>query len=227
MYQDGSFSEGYAIGRDTNNNGWGNDGAWWIIILLALFGGWGNGFGGNNFGGNLAGYELGKVATTNDVAAGFASSATLNSLNDIKLGQAGIQQTLCQGFGGVNTSIERNGYETRSAISDLGYRFQDCCCQTQRAIDGINYNMAKSTCDIIRAGQDNTRQILDFLTNDKISSLQHENAALTAQLSQNAQTRTLIDTLLPVARPAYITCSPYASAFGYPNTNYGCNPCGM
>ena len=59
MYQDGSFSEGYAIGRDTNNNnGWGNDGAWWIIILLALFGGWGNGFGGNNFGGNLAAYPL-------------------------------------------------------------------------------------------------------------------------------------------------------------------------
>lgn len=228
MYQDGSFAEGYAIGRDSSNgNGWDNNGAWWIIILLAVLGGgWGNGFGGG-FGGNFAGYELGKVATQADVSAGFASSATLNSLNDLKLGQAGIQQTLCQGFGGVNTAIERNGYETRLAVNDLGYRLQDCCCQTQRAIDGVNYNMAKNTCDIIRAGQDNTRQILDFLTNDKISTLQHENATLTAQLSQNAQTRTLIDTLLPVAKPAYITCSPYASAFGYPYANNGCNNCGM
>lgn len=225
MYQDGSFAEGYAIGRDsTNNNGWGGDGAWWIIVLLALFGGYGNGGFGNGANG-FTSYELGKVATQSDVSAGFASSATLNSLNDLKLGQAGIQQTLCQGFGGVNTAIERNGYETRLAVNDLGYRLQDCCCQTQRAIDGVNYNMAKNTCDIIRAGQDNTRQIIDFLTHDKISSLQHENAALTAQLSQNAQTRTLIDTLLPVAKPAYITCSPYASAFGsFPNS---CNCCGL
>lgn len=235
MYQDGSFAEGYAIGRDStnnNNNGWGNDGAWWIVVLLALFGGWGNGFGGgfgNGFGGNFAGYELGKVATQADVASGFANSATLNSLNDLKLGQAGVQQTLCQGFSGVNNAIERNGYETQLAVNTLGYRLQDCCCQTQRSIDNVNFNMAKNTCDIIRAGQDNTRQILDFLTNDKIASLQHENATLTAQLSQNAQTRTLIDTLLPVARPAYITCSPYASAFGHPyaNNGCGCNNCGM
>ena len=221
MYQDGSFAEGYAIGRDsTNNNGWGGDGAWWIIVLLALFGGWGNnGFGGNGFGGNVAGYELGKMATTNDVASGFASSATLNSLNDIKLGQAGLQQTLCQGFGGVNTSIERNGYETRSAISDLGYRFQDCCCQTQRAIDNINYNMAKNTCDIIRAGQDNTRQILDFLTNDKISSLQAQNASLTAQLSQNAQTATLLNAINRTPVPSYQVPNPYIGC------GYGYNDC--
>lgn len=222
MYQDGSFAEGYAIGRDStnNNNGWGGDGAWWIIVLLALFGGWGNnGFGGNGLGGNVAGYELGKMATTNDVASGFASSATLNSLNDIKLGQAGLQQTLCQGFGGVNTSIERNGYETRSAISDLGYRFQDCCCQTQRAIDNVNYNMAKNTCDIIRAGQDNTRQILDFLTNDKISSLQAKNAALTAQLSQNAQTATLLNAINRTPVPSYQVPNPYIGC------GYGYNDC--
>ena len=36
------------------------------------------------------------------------------------------------------------------------------------------------------------------------------------QLSQNAQTRTLIDALRPVAQPAYITCSPYESIYGAP-----------
>ena len=223
------------------NNGagaWGYGGEWlWIIVLFALFGwgGCGNGFGGNGGGGQQVGYELGKVATTNDVASGFNNSAVLSSLNDLKLGQAGVQQTLCQGFSGVNASIMQNGYETRGAISDLGYRLQDCCCQTQRAIDGVNYNMAKNTCDIQQAINTSTRDIIDgqrestnailgFLTNEKISSLQAQNAQLAAQLSQNAQTQTLINTLRPVAQPAYITCSPYESVYGY-NRGCGCG-CG-
>ena len=238
---DNGFAEGYAVGQGNMNNGagaWGYGGEWlWIIVLFALFG-WGgsvNGFGGNGGGGQQVGYELGKVATTNDVASGFNNSAVLSSLNDLKLGQAGVQQTLCQGFSGVNASIMQNGYETRGAISDLGYRLQDCCCQTQRAIDGVNYNMAKNTCDIQQAINTSTRDIIDgqrestnailgFLTNEKISSLQAQNAQLAAQLSQNAQTQTLINTLRPVAQPAYITCSPYESVYGY-NRGCGCG-CG-
>ena len=237
---DNGFAEGYAVGQgNANNGGWG--GAWgaewlWIIVLFALFGNNGWGFGGNG-GGNLN-YELGKVATSNDVAVGFAQNATLSSLNDLKLGQAGIQQTLCQGFGGVNTAILQAQNGIQNAICQLGYEQQNCCCQTQRAIDGVNYNMAQNTCnitnaintstrDIIDAQRDGTNAILNFLTQEKISSLQAENAALTAQLSQNAQTRTLIDTLRPCPQPAYITCSPYQSIYGVGyNNNCGCGGCG-
>lgn len=211
MYEQGnSFAEGYMIGRDSYNNGgfgFGGDGAWWIIILLLA--GWGNnggfggGFGGGN--GNLA-FDLGRLATTNDVASGFNNSAVLSSLNDLKLGQAGLQQTLCQGFNGINTSI-------LTSTNDLSRQIGDCCCTTQRAIDGVNYNIAKSTCDIVNSQNQNTQRIIDMYTGDKIASLQADKAALTAQLSQNAQTRTLIDTLRPVAQPAYITCSPYESVY--------------
>ena len=238
---DNGFAEGYAVGQgNANNGGWGN-GAWgaewlWIIVLFALFGNKGWGFGGNG-GGNLN-YELGKVATSNDVAVGFAQNATLSSLNDLKLGQAGIQQTLCQGFSGINTAVLQAQNGIQNAICQLGYEQQNCCCQTQRAIDGVNYNMAKNTCDItnainnstrdiIDAQRDGTNAILNFLTQEKISSLQAENAALTAQLSQNAQTRTLIDTLRPCPQPAYITCSPYQSIYGVGyNNNCGCGGCG-
>ena len=236
-YSDG-LASGLAIGQ--GNNGWG--GAWgadwlWIIVLFALFGNNGWGFGGNG-GGNNIGYELGKVATSNDVAVGFAQNATLSSLNDLKLGQAGIQQTLCQGFSGVNASIMQAQNGIQNAICQLGYEQQNCCCQTQRAIDGVNYNLAQSTCnvtnainnstrDIIDSQRDGTNAILNFLTQEKISSLQAENAALTAQLSQNAQTRTLIDTLRPCPQPAYITCSPYQSIYGVGyNNNCGCGGCG-
>ncbi len=203
------FAEGYAVGQGNNNNAMGyGAGMWgqewiWIIVLFLFWGrnGWGN---GNNAGGGseMLGYELGKVATTNDVAAGFNNSAVLSSLNDLKLGQAGLQQTLCQGFGGVNTAIVQNGYETRLGINDLGYRMQDCCCKTNNNITSgfadISYRMAKDTCDIQNTINSSTRDIVDsqregtaailnFLTQDKISTLQSENQALKFQASQTAQ----------------------------------------
>ena len=247
-YSDG-LASGLAIGQG-NNNGWGNawGGDWiWVILLFALFGnGWG--FGGNG-GGNNIGYELGKVATSNDVAVGFAQNATLSSLNDLKLGQAGIQQTLCQGFNGVNTAIMQGdnqinqgicqlGYTVQGAFNQLGSQLASCCCDLKAGQQDIKYSMAKNTCDIqntintstrdiIDSQRDGTNAILNFLTQEKISSLQAENAALTAQLSQNAQTRTLIDTLRPCPQPAYITCSPYQSIYGVGyNNNCGCGGCG-
>lgn len=243
MYDNnGSFAEGYAVGRDANNgynNGFGGDG-WWILLLLLLCGGWGNngcgGWGNNGAGGFVGGYDIGKLATTNDVAVGFNNSAVLSSLNDIKLGQAGIQQSLCQGFNGINTAILQSANGTERGFASLSAQLASCCCDTQRSIEAVNYNMAKNTCDIQNTINTSTRDIIDgqrestnailgFLTNEKISSLQAENAALTAQLSQNAQTRTLIDTLRPVAQPAYITCSPYESVYGFSRYGYN-NGCG-
>ena len=200
---DNGFAEGYAVGQgNANNGGWGN-GAWgaewlWIIVLFALFGNNGWGFGGNG-GGNLN-YELGKVATSNDVAVGFAQNATLSSLNDLKLGQAGIQQTLCQGFSGLNTAILQAQNANEKGFAQVGYQLADCCCQTQRAIDGVNYNMAKNACDvtnaihtstrdIIDAQRDGTNAILNFLTQDKIATLQAENQSLKFAASQTAQDR--------------------------------------
>lgn len=199
-YSDG-LASGLAIGQG-NNGGWGN-GAWgaewlWIIVLFALFGNNGWGFGGNGYGGGNLNYELGKVATSNDVAVGFAQNATLSSLNDLKLGQAGIQQTLCQGFSGVNTAILQAQNANEKGFAQVGYQLADCCCQTQRAIDGVNYNMAQNTCnitnaintstrDIIDAQRDGTNAILNFLTQDKIATLQAENQSLKFQASQTAQ----------------------------------------
>ena len=248
-YSDG-LASGLAIGQ-SNNNGWG--GAWgadwlWIIVLFALFGNNGWGFGGNG-GGNNIGYELGKVATSNDVAVGFAQNATLSSLNDLKLGQAGIQQTLCQGFNGVNTAILQAQNGIQNAICQIGYEQQNCCCQTQRAIDGVNYNMAQNTCnitnaihtstrDIIDAQRDGTNAILNFLTQDKIATLQAENQSLKFQASQTAQnafitanqeaqTAEIIRRLgrdCPV--PAYVVPNPnccYGTPVGVLNNGYGCN----
>lgn len=237
QYEDNSFATGYALGQNSfphyggyaggygyGNGMFGND-AWWIIILL-IFGWNGNGGFGNNGGNNMVGYELGKLATQSDIASGFSTSEIMSDLNDILLGQASIQQTLCQGFNGVNTAILQSANATERGFAQTNFNLQDCCCKVERAIDNVNFNAQKNTCDIIRSAQDNTRQILDFLTNEKICSLQADKAALTAQLSQNAQTATLINTLRPTAIPAYLTCSPYESTYGlsgYGRFNSCCN----
>ena len=251
-YSDG-LASGLAIGQG-NNNGWG--GAWgadwlWIIVLFALFGNNGWGFGGNGGCGNgNLNYELGKVATSNDVAVGFAQNATLSSLNDLKLGQAGIQQTLCQGFSGLNTAILQAQNANEKGFAQVGYQLADCCCQTQRAIDGVNYNMAKNACDvtnaihtstrdIIDAQRDGTNAILNFLTQDKIATLQAENQSLKFAASQTAQNAYLTATIdagnaelirrlgrdCPI--PAYVVPNPnccYGTPVGVLNNNgYGCN----
>ena len=197
-------------------NGFGNDWAW-IIILFLIFGngrGFGNGFGGGygngNDGGNCC-YGLGApniYGKLDGITYGI-SDATFALNNNITNGFANVQSTLCQGFAGVNNGLTVNGYETRGAITDLGYRLQDCCCQTQRAIDNcccttnrnidqVRFDNAQNTCaitnainsttrDILENNNNNTRAILDFLTQDKISTLTAENQALKFQASQTAQ----------------------------------------
>ena len=162
----------------------------------------------------MVGYELGKVATTNDVASGFSTSTIMSNQRENQLamqaGFANVQQTLCQGFNGINQSIS------------------DCCCQTQRSIDAVNYNMERDTCNIIQAGKDNTQRIIDYLTCKETQNLRDENLALKFQASQYAQNAYLVDQLRPTARPAYITCSPFDTAFGYGRGvfGYGNNECG-
>ena len=207
------FAEGYAVGQGTNynNSGFGGCGdGWWILLLLLC--GWGNGnngWAGNGGGNQMLGYELGRVATTNDVASGFSTSTIMGNINDIMLTQqagfGNVQQTLCQGFSGINQAISY------------------CCCRTQGAIADVKYANERNTCDIIQSGKDNTQRILDYLACKENQELRDQNFALRLQASQSAQNAYLIDQLRPTARPAYITCSPFDTAFGFNRSgNGGC-----
>ena len=203
--------------RQGSQGGFGDGYGWWIIILIVLLGWGRNGFGGNNGGGNSdganyyygGGFGMPNIYGKLDGITYGISDATFALNNSITNGFANVQSTLCQGFAGVNNAITVNGYETRNAVTDLGYRLQDCCCQTQRAIDkcccetqrsidnvrfdlsqlgcGLNNTINNSTRDILESNNANTRAILDFLTKDKIDTLQAENQALRFQASQSAQ----------------------------------------
>ena len=192
-----------------NNNGW-NDWSW-IIGLIAVAGLFGGGFGGGLFGN-----RGGSPATQADLSAGFANSEIMSDLNDIILGQATMQNFINQGFAGLNSTINTGFAGVNNAICTLGYQNQagfnalstqiaQCCCDTRSAIADVKYSNERNTCDIIRAGQDNTRAILDYLTTEKISSLQAENSGLKAQISNERQSAYIIDALAPKCpQPAYV-----------------------
>lgn len=236
-------------GYNGSGNGlFGNDnGAWWLIVLfLFLFAGNGwnrNGSNGTTNGGAVDGYVLAsdfaqverKMDSINSgLCDGFY--ATAQQIN-------GVQNAMCQGFNGVNTAILTNGNATQMAIMQgnnaLQAQLADCCCTTQRAIDGVNYNLATQACDtrntiqnttrdIIDNQNSNARAILDKLTSQEIAAKDAQIAAQTQQIfglqlaaSQQAQNNYLVNQLRPCPIPAYNVPNPFCC-----NTGYSCNSCG-
>lgn len=229
-----TLSDIAAVTDGNRNNGmFGGDWSAWIILFLlfGLFGGgYGNGFGGFGGGGGFGGAGFQGYATRADINDGFA-------LNGITNGITAIQQGICDSTYALTNAINGGFHSVERQLAD-------CCCGTQRAIDGVNYNMATgfanlsqtvngSTRDILENQNSNTRAILDFLTNDKIESLRSENQALKFQASQTAQnafftanqeaqTATLLRRLgAECPTPAYVVQPPTPVRFPY--NDCGCN----
>lgn len=203
-----------ATGGNRNNDGFGDGNGWWIILFL-LFGmfGWGGyGFGGGGGGTNTPGFQ--GFATRSDIDAALATQG-------IESGITGIGTQLCNGFAGVN-----------SAIANLGYQNQQCCCDLKQAVGDVNYNMATQTNilqntvnngfrDVIEAQNAGTQRIIDTITQDKIQSLQTELQSAQLQLANVSQTNNIINTLRPTPVPAYPVMSPYTSLVNPTGFNLG------
>lgn len=226
-----------------NGFGWGGDGAWWIVLFLifAAFGGWGNGFGfggGNNGGGVVDGYVLASDfsnierkldSVNNGICDGFYAMNT-GMLN----GFAGVTQAVTSGFSNAELSRCNQQAALMQQLNNMAMQAQECCCENRAAISQVRYDMATQACDtrntvqnatrdIIDANNQNSRAILDFLTQSKLSDLQTENQNLKLAASQAAQNNYLISQLRPCPSPAYITCNPWAgSGYGGCGCNQGC-----
>lgn len=251
-YSDGLSASDVALltGRSGNNSGFGDGtGAWWIIIFLIFaLGGWGrNGFGGGYGGGSgvadnyVLATDFATIERKLDGVNSGICDATFALNNTMTNGFANVQQTLCQGFSGVNQAISNSSFNTERGLWNLSSQFADCCCKTQRAIDGVNYNMALNTNSIQQTLCGNTRDIIENQNanyralhdeivanrmedkNAQIAAQQNEINALRLAASQAKQNSYLVNELRPCPIPAYITCNPYQSY------NYGCgcnNGCG-
>ena len=185
----------------------------WVILLFALFGG---GYNRNGYGIELQqGFDNQSVmrkldGITNGLCDGFYAVNT----NNLQM-QNQLARDLCQGFSAVNSAIAENRFAA-----------QNCCCETNRNIDAVRYENAKNTCEIVRAiekdGQETRALINANVTQalrDKIVEQSQAIQSRDYQLSQQAQTATLVREIKPCPIPAYITCSPYQTF----TNGYGCN----
>lgn len=247
-----AYYEGEVSGIGCNNGGYGMGSGWEGLIGLVLVAGLlGNGnFGGlfgngrNGVGNELSGWQLGRLATTNDVASGFSTSEIMSDLNSIILGQAtmqnfinqgfaGVNQTINSGFAGVDNAICTLGYQNQAGFNQIGNLIQSCCCDLKTINLENRYLNEKQTCDILAGQNAQTRAILDYLTSEKISALQAENSGLKAQISNDRQSAFIVDALSPKCpQPAYVVQPPQQVTFatnccgGANVAGYGYNGCG-
>lgn len=200
-----------------NNGMFGNGGDWTVFLLFALIFGWGgNGFNRGN-----------GVAENSYIANEFNYSNLSNGIR-------GLERGLCDLGFNLNSAMSSQGELTRGAVTsgfvdtqrsfaDLSAQMASCCCGIERGIDGIRYDNAKNTCDIItnanmntrdliEAGNKNTQRIVDMMTQNTIQELRDKNTALTLQVSQSAQTQAIVDQLKPCPVPSYIVSNPYCGA---------------
>lgn len=154
-----------------NNNDLGGNGIWWLALMIMFgggFGGWGN-RGGEN------------LATQEFVQNGF-------NFNDLQDQNRDILQAITGGTAQAVAAAKEAEYETISVAKDAQYQLQQnmnvlqqialqnqanqnqCCCNTLRAIDGVNFQNAQ-----------NTQKILDAITGNRMAQMQDQINALQLQ----------------------------------------------
>ena len=230
-----------------NNDGFGDNSGWWIIVFLIFALG---GFGRNGFGSGFGGGS--GVADNYVLATDFATierkldavnngicDATFALNNTINNGFFGVQNSLTQGFSGLNTALLQGNYALSSQLSD-------CCCTIERGLDRVNYNnvintnaiqqtLCNSTRDIIESQNANYRALHDEIVanriedkNAQLKAQQNEIHALRLAASQEKQNSFLISQLNPTPVPSYPVVNPNC-CLNYQVTNgccgNGCN-CG-
>lgn len=234
-----------------SNNGWG-DGSWlwFIIVVFAIFGGWGNGFGGwgNGNNGGATPYSTSAV-TQADLQRGFDTQSIVGKLDGITNGLSDGFYAVQTGMNGINTNILQTGYGIQQAINAdtvanmqntnaLQAQLADCCCQNRESISQVIFDMAQDTCAITNTMNTNTRDIidnqnagfrslLDYLCQDKIAALQAENNDLRRAASQDRQNALLTtamtaqtNQIINAVNPAPIPAYTVPSPYGYA---CGCN----
>jgi hypothetical protein len=238
-----SLSDIAAVTKDSD--GWGGNGGWWILIILfALFGGWGGGYGNNG---------ANNDATQADIQRGFDTQTIISKLDGLNSGVCSLGYDQLAQMNSIQQNVMQNGYETRNAIqqnainamqntNDIQSQLANCCCENREAISQVRFDMAQDTCAITNAINTQTNQIMQNCNdnyrhlhdelfamrmedkNEQIQRQQAEIQSLKLSASQCAQNAYLINELRPSPIPAYQVSNPY-TGLPYNYYNSSCGSC--
>lgn len=166
------------------NNGFGGDGAWWLLVLF-LFAfngnGWGNGMGGNG----MYPFMMNNDINT-DVQRGFDQQAVMGGINTLNSnaqnGFSGVNTALCNGFAGVNATVN-NGFANAeiannarqianmqqqfnsqtavtAGMNNLQSQLAQCCCDNRLATANLQSTILSENCADRTALADGITQLL-------------------------------------------------------------------
>ena len=198
----GGLQPVYNVNGDGDS--WGGGGSWWAIMLFFLLA-WGGGWGGN---------RNQEALTRADLCQGF-------NFNNLDSAVRGVQSGLCDGFYAMNTGMLNGFGSVNQNINESRFASQQCCCETNRNIDSVKFENAQNTCEITSAIHSEGEATRALITQNEMQKLRDELADAKLANSQCAQNAYLVNQLQPVAKPAYITCSPYAAS------RAGCGSCAI
>lgn len=158
-------------GTSRNSGGmFGDGGAWWLILFVILFCGWGgNGglLGGNRSGGAVEGYTLTSDfanierkldGITNGLSDGFYAMNT-GMLN----GFAGVTQAINNGF--MNAELSRCNQQAAlmQQLFAMQMQQQQCCCEQRADAAQTRYDLATQGCDTRNLIQGTTRDLIEAM----------------------------------------------------------------
>ena len=185
--------------------------------------------------------NTGLLTGFNGTNAAIANGVNAIQSDICQQGIAGLQNTngILQAINANTVAGMQNTYGLTTQLNAMQAQQESCCCDTRQLFANemarLGYNLATEECatrqtstdntrSIIDNANANTRQILDFLTQDRLTALNAENAALKSQISQSEQNAYLVQALRPQANPAYLVANPYTGQYGYTGygTGYGC-----
>ena len=188
--------------------GYGSD--WiWIIVLIALFGGWGNNgnggfFGNNSFDNGYAWLSNGQKEIMQNTNQGFDTLHLSNQLEGTRDGIYGLSNQLCNSTADITSAISNGFYSSEISANNrainqmqdtfaLSRQFADCCCENRLGIANLNSTILSENCadraaladglkDVLINQTANTQRILDQLCNDKIDAKNEKILDLQRQL---------------------------------------------
>ena len=161
-------------------NGFGGEGALWLIVLLALIwggngnNGWG-GFGGNSFDNGYAWLSNGQKEIMQNTNTGFDTLHLSNQLEGTRDGIYGLSNQLCNCCADINSNIANGFYSSEIAANNravnqmqdtfaLSRQFADCCCENRLGIANLGSDIAREACATRTNDTQNTQTLLTAIT---------------------------------------------------------------